>query len=148
MKKVALFWSLIAGLVMAGCETTRPSEPIKQAAGSTTTVAAASAQPAAHPDPAANGGSLLPASTPYDGGGTTVAQNVNPVPFLAGSPQASGTASAPPSPNALTSRADGTMSGSSDQPAASTTWGTEATNWYPSSGAAPAVQQPAKNKKK
>ncbi|HKF21968.1 MAG TPA: hypothetical protein VKE93_10385 [Candidatus Angelobacter sp.] len=143
MKQVALFCGLIAGLLVAGCETTRPPERIKEAQ----VAAAATAQPSPHPDPAANGGASLPASTPYDGGGTTVTQNVNPVPFVAGSPQASGTASAPSSPNALTSRADGTMSGSSDQPAASTTWGTQATNWYPSSGTAPATQPQGKKKK-
>jgi hypothetical protein len=143
MKQVALFCALIAGLLAAGCETTRPSEPIRGATASTTT--AASAQPSPHPDPAANGGASLPASTPYDGGGATVTQNVNPAPFVAGSPQASGMASAPPPPNTLTSRADGTMMGSNDQPAASTTWGTQATSWT-SSAPAPAVKTQAKKK--
>jgi hypothetical protein len=147
MKQVALFCGLISGLLMSGCDTTRPSEAIAGAEGSTTAVAAAGTQPSPQPDPAANGGSSLPASAPYDGGGATVTQNVNPAPFLAGtSSQTSGTASAPPSPNALTSRADGTMIGSNDQPAASTTWGTPATNWT-SPAASPAAKPPAKKKK-
>lgn len=148
MKRLALFWMVIAGLLMAGCDTTRPSEPIaKGAEGSTTTVAVTTAQPSPQPDPAGNGGSSLPASAPYDGGGVTVTQNVNAAPFLAGgSGQPSGPGGALPPPSSLTSRADGTMYGSHDQPAASTTWGTPATNWT-NPTAASSAKPPAKKKK-
>jgi hypothetical protein len=149
MKPLSLFYLIVTALLIAGCETGRPSEaaPAGSSARSTPPMPA-TAQPSPQPDPAANGGSTLPASTPYDGGGTTIAQNVNPAPFLAGSPaQPAGAAGAPPPPNSLTSRADGTMYGSNDQPAASTTWGTQATNWTGSS-AAPAAKPPAKGKKK
>jgi hypothetical protein len=78
-------------------------------------------------DPAANGGSSLPASTPYSQPGTaSVQQSVNPVPFLTAS-QGAGTGGTGRAPvEALTSRADGTMSGPNDQPAATTGWGTTA----------------------
>jgi hypothetical protein len=140
MKKLALCGLIITGLLMAGCETTKPSEPTLGAQQSVT-----APQPSPQPNPAANGGSSLPASAPYDGGGVTVSQNVNPAPFLAGSSgQPSGTAGALPPANSLTSRADGTMYGANDQPAASTTWGTQATNWTGS--AAPAAKPPVKKK--
>jgi hypothetical protein len=146
MKLFALFCMVITGLLMAGCDTARPSEPIAAGAEGRKTTAAAAAQPSPQPDPAANGGSSLAASTPYDGGGKTVTQNVNPAPFLAGSPaQSSGTANALPPPNSLTSRADGTMYGANDQPAASTSWGTPATKWS-SPAAAPAAKPPVKKK--
>jgi len=78
-----------------------------------------SPQPARQPDPAANGGSTLTASAPYSSGsGASVSQNVNPAPFMTAS-QASASASSVPA-NALTSRADGTMMGPNDQPAAGT----------------------------
>ena len=84
-------------------------------------------QPTGQADPAANGGSSLAASVPYQGSGALVSQNVNPAPFLAASqPQgaATGTATAPS--ETLTSRADGTMRGPNDLPAASTGWGATA----------------------
>jgi hypothetical protein len=73
-------------------------------------------------DPSANGGSSLTASTPYNGNGQTVSQNINPAPFLTAS-HASTVAVAP---NSLISRADGTMSGPNDQPAAGTERGVPA----------------------
>ncbi|HMF89692.1 MAG TPA: hypothetical protein VKL40_03540 [Candidatus Angelobacter sp.] len=142
MKRLALFGLVITGLLMTGCDTTRPSEPIAGAEGSKATAAPA-AQPSPQPDPASNGGSSLAVSTPYDGGGKTVAQNVNPAPFLVGSPAQTAGTGAPPPPNLLTSRADGTMYGAHDQPAASTSWGTPATNWS-SPAPAPAAKPPKK----
>jgi hypothetical protein len=73
---------------------------------------------AAQVDPSSSGGSTLATSTPYtDGKGAAVSQNVNPAPFLtaneAGATTARGGAS-----TGLVSRADGTMYGPSDQPAA------------------------------
>lgn len=147
MKQLALFCLIVTGLVIAGCETTRPSEPIAAGPeGSKTVATAAPTQPSPQPNPAANSGSSLPASAPYDGGGVTVTQNVNAAPFLAGSPaQPAGTAGAMPPPSSLTSRADGTMYGVHDQPAASTTWGTSATNWT-STAPAPSTKPAAKKK--
>lgn len=90
-------------------------------------------------DPAANGGFNLPASSAYNqpAGATVQQQNVNPTPFLtlSTSPGQVQTAGAPAGApgltlsGSLTSRADGTMSGPHDQPAATTGWGTSATNW-------------------
>jgi hypothetical protein len=150
MKQLALCGLIVTGLLMAGCETGRPSEAAPAGPeGRSTAATPATAQPSPQPDPAANGGSTLPASTSYDGGGATVAQSVNPAPFLAGSQaQPAGAAGAPPAPNSLTSRADGTMYGSNDQPAASTSWGTQATNWTGSSAAPAAAKPAAKGKKK
>jgi hypothetical protein len=146
MKQLALFYAVIAGLLMSGCDTARPSEPVAKGAEGNAAAAAVAPQPPPQPDPAANGGASLAASTPYNGGATVAqAQNVNPAPFLTGNQaQPSGTAGALPAPNSLTSRADGTMYGANDQPAASTTWGTQATNWTSS---APAPAKPPMKKK-
>ena len=81
-------------------------------------------QPSGQADPAANGGSSLPASAPYQGSGAAVSQNVNPAPFLTASqPQGQVSRAATAPSETLTSRADGTMRGPNDQPAASTGWG-------------------------
>lgn len=145
MKQLALLCLIIAGLLMTGCATGRPSPAAPSSPEGSTTAPTPVTAPIAQLDPAANGGSTLPASTPYDGGGATVAQNINPAPFLAGSPaQAAGASGSMPLPNPLTSRADGTMYGSNDQPAASTSWGTQATNW---TGSAPAAKPQMKKKK-
>ncbi|HEY6271025.1 MAG TPA: hypothetical protein VIX19_03415 [Terriglobales bacterium] len=98
-------------------------------------------------DPAANGGSNLAAISPYSQpNGATAQQNVNPAPFLTESAQAQAlgesTAGAQlTTSGSLTSRADGTMSGPQDQPAATTGWGTAGTNWTnpAATGAKPAT---------
>jgi hypothetical protein len=101
-------------------------------------------QATGRPDPAANGGSSLPASAPYQGG-TAVTQNVNPAPFLTASqPEAGGNAAGAPS-NALTSRADGTMRGPNDQPAASTGWGAPG---QPSTTTKPAAPKQNRSRKR
>jgi hypothetical protein len=85
------------------------------------------AQPTGQGDPAANGGSSLRASVPYQGSGAPVSQNVNAAPFLGASQpqgQAIGAAIAPS--ETLTSSADGTMLGPNDLPAASTGSGSPA----------------------
>lgn len=94
-------------------------------------------------DPAANGGSSLPAIAPYSKpNGPAVQQNINPAPFMVA---AGGQGAATPGPGAglitsgsLTSRADGTMSGPNDQPAATTGWGTQGPQAVPA--AAPGKQ--------
>lgn len=77
------------------------------------------------PDPSANGGSTLPASAPYaQDNSARVPQSVNPVPFLAGGqPRGAAAGNQAALSSSLTSRADGTMSGPTDLPAASTGWG-------------------------
>lgn len=129
MKYLAIFSIALILLVAQGC--TSNDRFGAGTAGSITTPASASAAPpsgGAAPisrpsDPAANGGSTLPAAAPYSDG-SSVPQNVNPAPFLTASQSggAGGASSAPPS--TLTSRADGTMRGPNDQPAATTGWGT------------------------
>lgn len=69
-------------------------------------------------DPAASGGSTLPASAPYNQAkGPAVSQNVNPAPFLAAS-ETSANVGKVSSSNGLVARADGTMYGPNDAPAA------------------------------
>jgi hypothetical protein len=86
--------------------------------------ASAGAAPISWPaDPAANGGFTLPAAAPYSqAGGTPVSQNVNPAPFLIGNRTTGTAASKTTVGSSLTSRADGTMSGPHDHPAATTGW--------------------------
>lgn len=102
------------------------------------------AQSSGQPDPAGNGGSTLPASAPYQGGGVTVTQNLNPAPFLTASQPQSGGPVGGGSSNTLTSRADGTMRGPNDLPAASTDWGTSGQLSTPK----PAAQKQNRSRKK
>jgi hypothetical protein len=86
--------------------------------------ASAGAAPISWPaDPMANGGYTLPAAAPYSQPGTApVSQAVNPGPFLMAN-RNSGSAGGPTAVgNSLASRADGTMSGPHDHPAATTGW--------------------------
>lgn len=69
-------------------------------------------------DPSSSGGSTLQASTPYrQEKGGAVSQNVNPAPFLTAS-QANPSGQNATSATGLVSRADGTMFGPADLPAA------------------------------
>lgn len=78
----------------------------------------ATADEAAQVDPSSSGGSSLGTSTPYtDGKGAAVSQNVNPAPFLTAN-EAGATTARGGSSTGLVSRADGTMYGPGDQPAA------------------------------
>ncbi len=130
LKHLAIFSIAVVLLLSQGC--TSNDRVGAGTAASITTPASASvappsggAAPISRPsDPAANGGSSLPAAAPYsEAGSASAAQNVNPAPFLTASQGgASGPASAPATK--LTSRADGTMIGPNDQPAATTGWGT------------------------
>src|SRR5215472_15174408 len=141
MKNSSIFLGLLSVLVIAGC-TSNDRTPAGLEGSLNTPVSAPATtsgdhvQPTGQADPAANGGSNLPVTAPYQGSGATVSQNVNPGPFLAASQpqgQATGTATAPS--DSLISRADGTMRGPNDQPAASTGWGAPAAQ--PSGGRAP-----------
>jgi hypothetical protein len=128
MKKIA-FVTCALVLMALGCTSNdkngagREATPAETAAPAPPTAATASVSPASteapgRSDPSANGGSSLTASTPYNGNGQTVSQNINPAPFLTASQRGTSTTAVPP--NSLTSRADGTMSGPNDQPAAGT----------------------------
>ncbi len=133
VKHLAIFLLALALSFVQGCTSNDKDKAGTE--GSIATPASASLAPAsggAAPisrpsDPAANGGSALPAAAPYsEANGATAPQNVNPAPFLVASESAGrgGSTSAPS--NTLTSRADGTMSGPNDLPAATTGWGTPA----------------------
>jgi hypothetical protein len=133
VKQLAIFSIALVLSLAQGCTSNDKDKAGTE--GSITTPASASVAPAsggAAPisqpsDPAANGGSTLPAAAPYsEAGGASAQQNVNPAPFLVANESAGpgGTSSAPAS--TLTSRADGTMSGPSDLPAATTSWRTPA----------------------
>jgi hypothetical protein len=70
------------------------------------------------PDAHASGGSTLAVSTPYNQpNAPATAQNLNAAPFLVFTGGKGAQSQQPPSPG-LTSRADGTMFGKEDQPAA------------------------------
>lgn len=84
------------------------------------------AQPPSQSNPEANGGLSLRAAAPYSISGAPVAQSVNPGPFVQAGQARGGAGGALPSTGMLTRSADGTMSGPSDLPAASTGWGTTA----------------------
>ncbi len=146
MRYLALFSVSCILMLAQGCASLdRDGAGVEGSVASATPAPSASSAPASasaaptagRPDPAANGGSSLPASAPYkQENSPSVPQNVNPAPFLVGG-QAQGTPSgnqAAPS-SSLTSRADGTMMGPNDLPAATTGWG------------APASQQPVSTAK-
>jgi hypothetical protein len=101
-----------------------PETSILKPAPAASIPASAGAAPISWPaDPAANGGFALPAAAPYSQPGSAAAsQTVNPAPFLAAS-RSSGTAGSQATPSgSLASRADGTLSGPQDHPAATTGW--------------------------
>jgi len=152
MKGLAVFFISIGLLTVLGCTSNDRVAAGREGNLNTPNAPAATnaipadsrAQSSGRPDPAATGGSSLPASAPYQGNGVTVTQNVNPAPFLVASqPGAGGNPGSAPS-DTLTSRADGTMRGPADLPAASTGWGGSE---QPTT-AKPAVQKQRKSRKK
>lgn len=127
MKKIFGFLLTLSMMLVLGCSgndkdrgsaaTGSGASLPNSAAGAegTSTVAPEQAQM----DAGASGGSSLPASTPYSQGkGGAVSQNVNPAPFLTSESVKGGAAQRAASSTGLVSRADGTMYGPSDQPAA------------------------------
>lgn len=155
MKPLGTFAILILLLIAQGCTSNdKDTAGIK---GNVTTPAAATEVavtgnvPPVAPrlNPAANGGSGLPAIAPYGTpNGPAVQQNINPAPFMMA---AGGQGAAPPHPGAglitsggLTSRADGTMSGPNDQPAATTGWGTPGPQANPAATSAKPAAEPSK----
>src|SRR5215475_3074808 len=107
MKKIA-FVTCALVLMALGCTSNdkdgagREATPAAEAAApapptaATASVSPASTEAPGRSDPSANGGSSLTASTPYNGNGQTVSQNINPAPFLTASQRGSSTAAVPP----------------------------------------------------
>jgi hypothetical protein len=134
MKFLALFSVLCILLLAQGCTSLDQSGAgVESSVASATSAPSTSSAPASdiavptsgQPDPAANGGSSLPASAPYtQDNSASVPQNVNATPFLAGGQtQGAAPGSQAARSSSLTSRADGTMMGPNDLPAATTGWG-------------------------
>lgn len=150
VKKLAILSISLVLLLAQGCTSNDRNgagveSNITTPASTSVAPASGSAAPISWPsDPAANGGSTLPASAPYSQGNVATApQNVNPGPFLTASEGvAPGGPSAAPA-NTLTSRADGTMIGPNDQPAATTGWGTPGPQATPAAASAKTTPKPS-----
>ena len=153
MKLFGIFAILISFLFVQGCTSDntagRKSEVTNPPAESELAVEGSAPAITSRLTPAANGGTSLPASAPYrQPNGVPVQQNINPAPFMvAAGAQGSGPSSGASliTSGGLTSRADGTMSGPKDQPAASTGWGTPGPQAIPAAtGGKPAAQSSQK----
>jgi hypothetical protein len=122
MKQIALVLAPAAFImVLLGCDGKKYDSSGEQSKlGAAPAMAASEANsPPGKVSAYANGGSALPASMPYaQSGAPAVSQNLNPSPFLsaAGAPVSNVFVST--EQLGLTSRADGTMFGPNDQPAA------------------------------
>ena len=145
MKRCALLFAWLMLIFLLGCSGTNkdtaveptgsmPMEPT-EAAGANGAKGNVAPVEAPGPDAHASGGTTLAVSTPYEQpNAPAVAQNLNASPFLV-STGAKGNASQQPPAPGLTSRADGTMFGPEDQPAAGIgpgTMGSTEGNGYPS----------------
>jgi hypothetical protein len=144
VKRSALLFASLMLISLLGCSGTNkdtavepagsiPLEPT-EAAGANGAKGNVAPVEAPGPDAHASGGTTLAVSTPYNQpNAPAVAQNLNPTPFLVSTAAKGATTQQPGTPG-LTSRADGTMSGPQDQPAAGigpgTMGGTEG-NAYP-----------------
>lgn len=145
MKRFALLFSSLMLVSLLACSGTNkdtavepagsiPLEPT-EAAGANGAKGNVAPVEAPGPDAHASGGSTLAVSTPYNQpNATAISQNLNAAPFLVSTGGKGASSQQPPNPG-LTSRADGTMFGPHDQPAAGigpgTTGATEG-NSYPS----------------
>jgi hypothetical protein len=130
MTKVALLLAVITLMFAVGCSSKSATEEKRENASraSQETVAASAAQgsrsetnqpESAKLNPASSGGSSLQASMPYSQPNAPAAsQNLNAAPFLTTAESAATRVPAPTWSPALTSRADGTMYGPGDRPAA------------------------------
>jgi hypothetical protein len=158
VKLFGIFAILISFLLVQGCTSNdqtagRKSEVTNPPAAAEIAVVGNAPPITSRLTPAANGGTSLPASAPYrQPSGPSVQQNINPGPFLvaAGGGQGAGPSSGASliTSGRLTSRADGTMSGPTDQPAASTGWGTQGPQPNPAATTGkPAVQPSQKTPK-
>jgi hypothetical protein len=122
MKKLALFFVVTALLmIVVGCPVAgqKREKALTTSAATQAPSAGTQAEAPVRSDPAANGGSSLRASMPYSQPGTPIAsQNLNAAPFLIAAESHAAIVPAPTWSPALTSRADGTMYGPGDRPAA------------------------------
>jgi hypothetical protein len=126
MKRIALLLAVSAlAMISSGCPGTGQDKYFEEAKrGNAVTALGTASNAEANSAPTrlsaqANGGSNLPASMPYlASNAPAVSQNLNAAPFLttAGAPMSNLFVS--PQQLGLTSRAEGNMSGPSDQPAA------------------------------
>jgi hypothetical protein len=121
--KNIIFIALAALWILLGCSRTDYVGAGENKGGDVSTSSSATAQdygqhPREQVDSASNGGFSTTASDPYShGNGTSVAQNVNPAPFMGSS--VGGLRGANPqnaSANLATNRAVGEMEGATDQP--------------------------------
>jgi hypothetical protein len=144
VKRCALLFASLMLISLLGCSGTNkdtaveptgsmPMQPT-EAAGANGAKGNVAPVEAPGPDAHASGGSTLAVSTPYEQpNAPAAAQNLNPTPFLVSTGGKGAAAQQPPTPG-LTSRADGTMFGPEDQPAAGVGPGTMSTtegNGYP-----------------
>lgn len=145
MKRCALLFASLMLISLLGCSGTNkdtavaptgsmPLEPT-EAAGANGAKGNVASVEAPGPDAHSSGGSSLAVSTPYNQpNAPAAAQNLNAAPFLVSTGFKGAPSQQPPTPG-LTSRADGTMSGRQDQPAAGIgpgTMGATEGNGYPS----------------
>lgn len=145
MKRSALLFASLMLISLLGCSGTNkdiavqpagsiPLEPT-EAAGANGAKGNVAPVEAPGADAHASGGTTLAVSTPYNQpNAPAVAQNLNAAPFLVSTEWKGSASQQPPSPG-LTSRADGTMFGPADQPAAGIgpgTMGATEGNGFPS----------------
>lgn len=121
MKKFALLLAFSMLTIAMGCQTAMTDHVSQAPAAGAPPAAAVDGSQAATASvqtaPASSGGSTLQASLPYSQPNAPAAsQNLNPAPFLTSASR--GATGAQISSPGLTSRADGTMFGPKDQPAA------------------------------
>lgn len=145
MKRCALLFASLILISLLGCSGTNKdtavapagSMPLEPTEAAGANGAKGNVAPVEVPgsDAHASGGTTLAVSTPYDQPNAPQAsQNLNAAPFLVSTGTKSTASQQPPTPG-LTSRADGTMFGPEDQPAAGIGPGTMSTtegNGYPS----------------
>ena len=128
MRIAAAFIALLLIVGAVGCsgnDKDRATQPTGSEPSFPNTTAGAAGAGVANGDqqpetaPEGSGGSSLPASTPYNqGNGGTVSQNLNPAPFLMAKEPSSTAGISISSSRGLVARADGTMYGPTDLPAA------------------------------
>lgn len=128
MRIAAAFIALLLIVGVVGCsgsDKDRATQPTGSEPSFPNTTAGAAGAGVANGDqqaqttPEGSGGSSLPASTPYNqGNGAAVSQNLNPAPFLVAKEPGSATSVNISNSGGLIARADGTMYGPTDMPAA------------------------------
>jgi hypothetical protein len=157
VKQFGIIAILVSFSLVQGCSSSsrdsagRTAEVTNPPAATELAVSSNVPAPLPRLDPAANGGSDLPASAPYrQANGQPVQQNINAAPFMvAAGGQGGGSSSGAAllTSGGFANRADGTMSGPNDQPAASTGWGTPGPQAIPAATSSKPATQSRKNPK-